>query len=190
VLVVAGPRSKAHCFATQFIDLCILLGCDYVEPVPKVGPNTALKLIREHGSLEKVVEAIESDPKKKYTIPDDWPYKEARELFFQPDVRDANDPACDFKWESPDVEGLVDFLVKDKGFSEDRVRNAAARLQKNLKSAQQARLEGFFKPVAKSAEEKANLKRKHDEKIEEQKKRKKEDAKAKKEAKARPRGAV
>jgi flap endonuclease-1 len=88
------------------------------------------------------------------------------------------------------VEGLVDFLVKDKGFSEDRVRNAAARLQKNLRSAQQARLEGFFKPVAKSAEEKANLKRKHDEKIEEQKKRKKEDAKAKKEAKARPRGAV
>jgi flap endonuclease-1 len=181
---------NVNCVETQFIDLCILLGCDYVEPIPKVGPNTALKLIREHGSLEKVVEAIENDPKHKYTIPEDWPYQEARELFFQPDVRDADDPACDFKWESPDVEGLVDFLVKDKGFSEDRVRNAAARLQKNLKSAQQARLEGFFKPVAKSAEEKANLKRKHDEKIEEQKKKKKVDAKAKKEAKARPRAAV
>ncbi|KAI7975014.1 hypothetical protein EIK77_006670 [Talaromyces pinophilus] len=174
----------------QFIDLCILLGCDYLEPIPKVGPNTALKLIREHGSLEKVVEAIESDPKKKYVIPDDWPYKEARELFFNPDVRKADDPQCDFKWESPDVEGLVKFLVTDKGFSEDRVRNGAARLAKNLKSAQQSRLEGFFKPVAKTDTEKANLKRKHDEKIEEQKKRKKEEAKAKKEAKARPRGAV
>lgn len=149
-----------------------------------------MKLIREHGSLEKVVEAIENDPKKKYVIPDDWPYQEARELFFNPDVRKADDPQCDFKWESPDVEGLVKFLVTDKGFSEDRVRNGAARLAKNLKTAQQSRLEGFFKPVAKTDAEKASMKRKHDEKIEEQKKRKKEDAKAKKEAKARPRGAV
>ncbi|GIK01059.1 elongation of fatty acids protein 2 [Aspergillus viridinutans] len=174
----------------QFIDLCILLGCDYLEPIPKVGPNTALKLIREHGSLEKVVEAIESDPKKKYVIPEDWPYQDARELFLHPDVREADHPECDFKWEAPDVEALVEFLVKDKGFNEDRVRNGAARLQKNLKTAQQSRLEGFFKPVARTDEEKASLKRKHDEKLQEQKKRKKEEAKAKKEAKAKPRGAA
>lgn len=174
----------------QFIDLCILLGCDYLEPIPKVGPNTALKLIREYGTLEKVVESIENDTKKKYTMPESWPYQDARELFINPDVRDANDPECDFKWEAPDVEGLIDFLVKDKGFNEDRVRNGAARLQKNLKSAQQSRLEGFFKPVARTDAEKASLKRKHDEKIQEQKKRKKEDAKAKKEAKSKPRAAV
>ncbi|KAE8412734.1 PIN domain-like protein [Aspergillus pseudocaelatus] len=173
----------------QFIDLCILLGCDYLEPIPKVGPNTALKLIREFGSLEKVVEHVENDPKKKYVIPEDWPYQDARELFLNPDVREASHPDCDFKWEAPDIEGLVEFLVKDKGFNEDRVRNGAARLQKNLKTAQQSRLEGFFKPVARTDEEKANLKRKHDEKLQEQKKRKKEEAKAKKEAKARPRGA-
>ncbi|KAL4748327.1 flap endonuclease 1 [Aspergillus terricola var. indicus] len=174
----------------QFIDLCILLGCDYLEPIPKVGPNTALKLIRDHGTLEKVVESIEKDPKQKYVIPESWPYLDARELFLNPDVRDANDPECDFKWEAPDIEGLVEFLVKDKGFNEDRVRNGAARLQKNLKTAQQSRLEGFFKPVAKTDAEKATLKRKHDEKIQEQKKRKKEEAKAKKEAKSRPRAAV
>ncbi|KAL2853869.1 flap endonuclease 1 [Aspergillus pseudoustus] len=174
----------------QFIDLCILLGCDYLEPIPKVGPNTALKLIREHGTLEKVVESIEKDPKQKLVMPESWPYQDARELFVKPDVRDANDPECDFKWDAPDIEGLVDFLVKDKGFNEDRVRNGAARLQKNLKTAQQSRLEGFFKPVAKTDTEKANLKRKHDEKIQEQKKRKKEEAKAKKEAKARPRAAA
>ncbi|OJJ61347.1 hypothetical protein ASPSYDRAFT_43301 [Aspergillus sydowii CBS 593.65] len=171
----------------QFIDLCILLGCDYLEPIPKVGPNTALKLIREYGTLEKVVESIENDSKKKYTMPESWPYQDARELFISPDVRDADDPECDFKWEAPDVEGLIDFLVKDKGFNEDRVRNGAARLQKNLKSAQQSRLEGFFKPVARTDAEKANLKRKHDEKIQEQKKRKKEETKAKKEAKSKPR---
>lgn len=154
-----------------------------------MGPSTALALIREHKTLEKVVEFMNNDPKKKYVIPEDWPYQDARELFATPDVRDANHPDCDFKWEAPDVEALVQFLVTDKGFNEDRVRNGAARLTKNLKSAQQSRLEGFFKPVARTEEEKASLKRKHDEKLQEQKKRKKDETKAKKEAKAKPRGA-
>lgn len=104
-------------------------------------------------------------------------------------MRDADHPLCDFKWEAPDVDGLVKFLVDEKGFSEDRVRNAAARLQKNLKSAQQARLEGFFKPLARTDEEKASLKRKNDEKLEMQKKKKRDEAKAKKDSKAKPRGA-
>ncbi|KAA6411358.1 MAG: flap endonuclease 1 [Lasallia pustulata] len=171
----------------QFIDLCILLGCDYVDPIPKIGPNTALKLIRDHGTLEAVVDFIQKDPKKKYTIPDDWPYKEARELFFEPDVRKADHPDCDFKWEAPNVDGLLKFLVEEKGFSEDRVRSAAAKLQKNLKTAQQARLEGFFKPVAKTEEEIKSLKRKNEEKAEEKKKKQKMEQKAKKEAKAKPR---
>ncbi|KAM5437065.1 Elongation of fatty acids protein 2 [Microsporum ferrugineum] len=174
---------------TQFVDLCILLGCDYLDPIPKVGPNTALKMIRDHGTLEKVVETIESDPKRKYVIPDDWPYLQARDLFFNPDVRPADAPECDFKWTAPDVEGLVRFLVEEKGFSEDRVRNGAARLTKNLKSAQQSRLEGFFKPVAKTEEQKATAKRKAEEKAELAKKKKKEDAKAKRAMGAKPRGA-
>ncbi|KAF4126134.1 flap endonuclease-1 [Geosmithia morbida] len=175
---------------TQFIDLCILLGCDYLDPIPKVGPNTALKLIREHGSLEKVTEAMEKDAKKKYVVPDDWPYKDARDLFLSPDVRAASDPECDFRWEKPDVEGLVSFLVTDKGFSEDRVRSGASRLEKNLGSSQQARLEGFFKPVPKTDAEKAALKRKADEKNEEKKKKQKKDKKDKAAAKSKPRGAA
>lgn len=170
------------------MDLCILLGCDYVDPIPKVGPQTALNLIREHGTLENVVSYIEKDPKKKYTLPADWPYKDARELFFNPDVRPPDHLECDFKWTAPDVEGLVQFLVTEKGFSEDRVRNAAGRLSKNLKTAQQARLEGFFKPVHKTEEEVNTLKRKNETKKEEQKKKLKLEQKAKKDAKAKPRG--
>ena len=174
----------------QFIDLCILLGCDYVDPIPKIGPTTAVNLIHEHGSLEKVVDFIQNDPKHKYTIPDDWPYKEARDLFFDPDVRPADHPECDFKWSAPDVEGLVKFLVTEKGFSEDRVRSAAQKLNKNLKTAQQARLEGFFKPVERTDEEVASLKRKNEEKRVESKKKQRIEAKAKKEAKSKPKGAA
>ncbi|KAK3208025.1 hypothetical protein GRF29_96g1192639 [Pseudopithomyces chartarum] len=170
----------------QFVDFCILLGCDYVDPIKGVGPSTALKLIREHGTLEKVVEHMKANT--KYTIPDDWPFADARLLFLEPDVRPAEDPECDFKWEAPDVDGLIKFLVEEKHFNEDRVRSGAAKLQKNLKSAQQSRLEGFFKPVEKTAEQKASLKRKAEQKMEEKKKKQKADAKEKKAAKSKARG--
>ncbi|EON65442.1 flap endonuclease 1 [Coniosporium apollinis CBS 100218] len=172
----------------QFVDLCILLGCDYVDPIKGIGPSTALKLIRDHKNLEGVVEFFETS--KKYSLPEDWPYKDARLLFLEPDVRPADHPDCDFKWDAPDVDGLIKFLVEEKGFSEDRVRNAATRLQKNLKSAQQSRLEGFFKPMDRTPEQQAALKRKNEAKIEDKKKKQKQVAKEKKEAKAKPRGGL
>lgn len=135
------------------------------------------------------MEHIKEDPKQKYTIPEDWPFKDARDLFFEPDVRKADDPLCDFKWDKPDLEGLVQFLVVEKGFSEDRVRSAGARLEKNLKSSQQARLEGFFKVKPKTEEEKQAHKRKLEEKNEEKKKKQKLEKKEKAAAKSKPRGA-
>ncbi|KAI5299536.1 pyruvate carboxylase [Ascosphaera pollenicola] len=174
---------------TQFIDLCILLGCDYLDPIPKVGPNTALKLIREHGTLEKVVASFEKDPKQKYVLPEDWPYQDARDLFLHPDVRGGDDPLTDFKWVAPDTEGLVKYLCGDKGFSEDRVRSGAARLNKNLNTVQQSRLSNFFKPKEKTEQEKSTLKRKKEEAAEAARKKKKEEAKAKKEGKSKARGA-
>ena len=63
----------------QFIDLCILLGCDYCEKIRGMGPKSAIKLIQEHKTIEGVVEKVKGD--KKYTVPENWPFKEARRLF-------------------------------------------------------------------------------------------------------------
>ena len=130
---------------------------------------------------------MKKDNKSKYTIPEDWPYGDARELFFKPDIHSTDSAECDFKWEKPDVEGLVNFLVTEKGFSEDRVRAGAARLEKNLRSNQQQRLEGFFKVIPKTDQEKAAHKRKLEEKNEQKKKRLKEEKKERAKAKAKPR---
>jgi len=43
-LSLEGPSVEM----TQFIDLCILLGCEYLEPIKGMGPKPALKLIREY----------------------------------------------------------------------------------------------------------------------------------------------
>ncbi|KAK6205035.1 PIN domain-like protein [Scheffersomyces amazonensis] len=130
----------------QFIDLCILLGCDYCETIKGVGPVTAYKLIKQHGSIDKIVEFIEENPDKtKFKVPENWPYKEARQLFLNPEVTKASDVS--FKWKEPDVDGLIEFMVKQKGFSEDRIRSGAGKLKKGLKSGVQGRLDGFFSVV-------------------------------------------
>ena len=53
----------------QFVDLCILLGCDYCDSIRGIGPKTALKLIRQHVSIETILKNID---RKKYGVPDDW----------------------------------------------------------------------------------------------------------------------
>ncbi|KAH3899828.1 probable Flap endonuclease 1 [Saccharomycodes ludwigii] len=135
----------------QFVDLCILLGCDYCDTIRGIGPVTAFKLIKEHGSIENVVEyintSVNTKEKKKWIIPEIWPYQEARRLFLAPDVVDGND--ITLKWNPPKEAELIKFLCEEKGFAEDRVRSGIKRLQKGLKTGVQGRLDGFFKVVAK-----------------------------------------
>jgi flap endonuclease-1 len=129
-----------------FIDLCILLGCDYCETIKGVGPVTAFKLIKEHGSLDNIVKWIEENPgSTKFKVPENWPYAEARELFLHPDVSPGSE--INLKWQEPKVDELVEFMVKQKGFSEDRVRSGAEKLKKGLKGGVQGRLDGFFSVV-------------------------------------------
>ncbi|AAC13596.1 similar to FLAP endonuclease-1 (SW:P39748) [Arabidopsis thaliana] len=101
----------------QFIDLCILSGCDYCDSIRGIGGQTALKLIRQHGSIETILENLN---KERYQIPEEWPYNEARKLFKEPDVI-TDEEQLDIKWTSPDEEGIVQFLVNENGFNIDRV---------------------------------------------------------------------
>ena len=42
----------------EFIDLCILCGCDYTGSIGGMGPKTAYNFIKEHSTIEKVLEII------------------------------------------------------------------------------------------------------------------------------------
>lgn len=48
----------------NFVDACILSGCDYMENLAKIGLKKALKLIKEFKTIEKVVESLKE--KKEY----------------------------------------------------------------------------------------------------------------------------
>ncbi|NWU96679.1 FEN1 endonuclease, partial [Upupa epops] len=124
----------------QFVDLCILLGCDYCESIRGIGPKRAVELIREHKSIEKIVQRIDT---KKYPLPDNWLHREAQQLFLQPDVVDPD--SVELKWTEPDEEQLVRFLCSEKQFNEERIRNGVKRLSKSRQGSTQGRLDDFFK---------------------------------------------
>jgi flap endonuclease-1 len=45
----------------QFVDLCILCGCDYTNTIAGIGPVKALKYIKEYGTIEKVLRQLEKE---------------------------------------------------------------------------------------------------------------------------------
>merc|ERR1711872_262619 len=124
----------------QFIDLCILLGCDYVDKIKGIGPKKAIELVKKHKSIESILENIDQS---KYPPPQNWMYSEARRLFKEPDVTPADQ--VDLKWEKPDEEELVKYMCEEKGFQEERIRNGVKKLIKARQTSTQGRLDSFFK---------------------------------------------
>lgn len=128
----------------MFIDLCILLGCDYTTKIPGIGPQKAYEGIEKYKSIEKFIENIDTT---KHPIPEDFNYAEARKLFQKPDVEPCDNVKLDFK--EPDEEGLIAFLCEEKLFNRERVEKGIARLKAALQKKSQTRLDQWFKPIPK-----------------------------------------
>jgi flap endonuclease-1 len=119
----------------EFIDMCILCGCDYTDHIEGVGPTTALKLISEHSTIENVITHLTSSATKKtHKIPENFNYQGARDLFMNPDVVDAT--GLTFSWGCINEELLKSFMVTDKGFAENRVLSGIKRMQASSGKAQ------------------------------------------------------
>jgi flap endonuclease-1 len=43
-----------------FVDFCILCGCDYTGTIRGVGPMSAFKLLKQHGSIEALAATLDS----------------------------------------------------------------------------------------------------------------------------------
>jgi len=143
----------------QFIDLCILLGCDYADKIKGVGPKRALEFIKKYGSIEKIISSLDKD---KFQIPENFPYEEIRAYFKNPEVQPPEE--CNLTFSDPDEEGLIQFLCKEKGFSEERVKSGIEKIKKSKSKAVQARITSFFivkPPVTTSSPSKSDTKGKN-----------------------------
>ena len=120
--VVELEQALKECGITyeQLIDVGILIGTDFnPDGIKGLGPKTALKLVKEHGSLENALPHLKNAefPAEPQRI---------REIFLKPRTTDS----YKIEWREPDVEGVVTFICKERDFSEDRVRKTLERMQK------------------------------------------------------------
>lgn len=119
---------------SQLVDVGILVGTDYnPKGVKGIGPKTALKLIKKHGSLEAALPHI-----KSAEFP--HPVEEIRELFLNPPTTDE----YQLKWEPPKTDALVEFLCEEHNFNRQRVLAAVERAAKGLATPSKTTLDRFF----------------------------------------------
>lgn len=142
----------------ELVDLCILLGCDYCDKIPGLGPKRALTLIQKHRTIENVVLHIN---RQTHPVPHLWKYEEARKIFLESPPR----PTPELIWKEPDEEALVEFLCHTKRVKEERIRKRMVRFREMLENkreekekekaegnGRQTRMEDYFRVTRKRAQ--------------------------------------
>jgi len=107
----------------QLVEIGIMCGTDYNSGLSRVGPKTALKLIREKKDLESILAEQEEKIEN---------FAQIREFFLHPDVTDD----YEIKMKKPRVDEIVSFLVDERDFDKDRVEKTALRLEEEYKRGQ------------------------------------------------------
>ncbi|AHC51131.1 endonuclease [Sulfolobus acidocaldarius SUSAZ] len=112
----------------QLIDIAILIGTDYnPDGVKGVGVKTALRIIKKYNNIENAIEKGEIQLSKI-----NFDIREIRKLFITPDVKK---PTERLELAECDEREIVELLVKNHDFNEDRVNNGIERLKKAIKEA-------------------------------------------------------
>ena len=116
----------------QLIDVGILIGTDFnPDGFERVGPKTAIKMIREYGKLEDVTQIQEQLEMIDYNA--------IRKIFLEPEVAKVD------KIEFGEVkyDDIISYLSNERSFSRDRVNSSLNRLKKSLEKKSQT-LEKWF----------------------------------------------
>jgi len=105
----------------QLVDVGILIGTDFnPNGFDRIGPKTALKMIKQHSRLEDI-------PQIQGQL-QEIDYGQIRKIFLEPIVADVDE----IVFENVDYEGMINYLVKERSFSEERVQSSLNRLKKAL----------------------------------------------------------
>jgi flap endonuclease-1 len=123
VMTLDDELSRLGIDRKQLVEIGIMCGTDYNSGLSRVGPKTALKLIREHKDLESVL-AAQSEMIDNY--------EEIRDFFLHPDTMDD----YDIRMKKPNVDEIVSFLSGERDFDEGRVDRTAKRLVEAYKVGQ------------------------------------------------------
>jgi flap endonuclease-1 len=105
----------------QLVDVGILIGTDFnPNGFDRIGPKTALKMIKQYSRLEDIPQIQE----QLHAID----YEQIRKIFLEPIVADVDE----IVFGNVDYEGMTNYLVKERSFSEERIQSSLNRLKKAL----------------------------------------------------------
>ena len=117
----------------KLIWIGILVGTDYNEKIPGIGPKKALELVKRYDDFDKILRVVGYRPH--------WDWREIERLFLEPDVTD--DYQITFR--APDREKIFKILVEEHDFSPERVEKAIERLEKaSPAGGEQTSLDAWF----------------------------------------------
>jgi flap endonuclease-1 len=128
----------------EFIDLCILLGCDYCPTIPKIGKKRALDIIQKYRSIDTFLEKEGS----KYKIPDDFNYVDARNIFMNPCIGKV---PSKFKLKKPNYNEIKEVMVDIYDFNLDKVNIYINKIKTSYLKLNQNQKGGMNKYVIKSS---------------------------------------
>ncbi len=116
----------------QIVDVGILIGTDFnPDGFTRIGPKTALKMIKEYSKLEKIPQIQDKLS--------DVDFEQIRKIFLEPEVADVSE----IKFGEIDYEEITKYLVDERSFSFDRVQSSLNRLKKSIEKKSQT-LEQWF----------------------------------------------
>jgi len=123
----------------SLVDLGILIGTDYnPDGFEGIGPKKALQLVKAYGSIEKIPKALLKSPIEVDVVA-------IKKYFLDPPVTKN----YRLEWREPDEKQVIELLVREHDFNEERVKNALERLVKayreNIKGTQQGLAKWFTK---------------------------------------------
>ncbi|KAL1966343.1 hypothetical protein VTN77DRAFT_4485 [Rasamsonia byssochlamydoides] len=138
----------------KLISFAHLLGSDYTDGIPGVGPVTALEIITEFSSLEEFRDwwtqvqmgvDIPNDPhagfRKKFKknasklfLPPSFPDPRIDKAYLEPEV--DSDPSP-FQWGVPDLNGLRSFLMSTVGWSQERTDEVLVPIIRDMNRREQ-----------------------------------------------------
>jgi len=116
----------------KMVWMAMLMGTDFNAGVFGIGPKKALKLVKEHGTLEAVAKAAKAETAE---------FEPVLRLFMEP-------PSCavekkELVFKEPDRERVVAMMCTEHDFDETRVRNAMARAFHEPDDEKQGTLRGW-----------------------------------------------
>jgi len=134
LIILEEVLSSLKITQEQLIELGILIGTDYnPEGFERIGPKTALNLIKKYGNLRMALKSINIEYKDEYD--------KIKSIFLNPNVTDN----YKLEWNLPDEGKVISFLTGEKDFSQERVKNALQRIRQSpVFKKSQSGLEAWF----------------------------------------------